>query len=63
MENLTKADEAANLTKAGEAAKKVGMSKSKLYRAAAAGKIPHYRFDGALRFDVEELRQWMKRGA
>jgi len=60
MENLTKDDEAANLKKVGEAARAVGLSRSKLYRAAAQGRLPCYRLDGAVRFDVQELREWMR---
>jgi excisionase family DNA binding protein len=49
-----------NLTKAEETARAVGLSRAKLYRGAKANKIPHYRCDGALRFDVEEVRAWVK---
>ena len=52
-----------NLMKAEETAKAVGLSRSKFYRAAKANKIPHYRCDGAIRFDVEEVREWMKEQA
>ena len=51
----------ANLTKANETATALGLSQSKLYRAAQQGRIPHYRLDGALRFDIGELRGWLHR--
>jgi excisionase family DNA binding protein len=52
-----------NLVSIDEAASAIGLSKSKLYKSAKAGKAPHYRCGRAVRFDVEELRQWMRQQA
>ena len=42
------------------AAKAVGCNRSTLYKAAQRGQVPCYRMGRALRFDVEELRAWMR---
>jgi excisionase family DNA binding protein len=55
VENPTK-----NLEKAKCAARAVGLTPSTLYRAAERGEVPCYRLGRAVRFDVEELRQWMR---
>lgn len=54
MSNLVSVDEAASAT---------GLSKTKLYKSAKAGKAPHYRCGRAVRFDIEELRHWMRQQA
>jgi len=51
------------LQKAKPAAKAIGCSASALYRKAKRGEAPCYRFGKALRFDVTELRLWMREQA
>lgn len=53
----------AELTAAGLAAKALGLDRHTLYRLASRHLIPHYRAGRALRFDVEELRGWMRQQA
>lgn len=38
-----------------QAARQLGISRSKLYELAAARKVPHYRIDGKLLFEAEDL--------
>ena len=49
-----------DLVKINEAAKAINVNKYFLYKAVASGKLFPYRAGRALRFDIEELRQWMK---
>lgn len=49
-----------NLEKAKSAAPAIGVKPSTLYRAAERGEVPCYRLGRAVRFDVEELRRWMR---
>jgi excisionase family DNA binding protein len=51
------------LVKAGEAARAVGLSLHYLYRLARAGVAPYYRAGRSMRFDVAELREWMRHQA
>ena len=48
------------LVKARSAAQAIGMSPVKLYRAAERGEVPHYRLGRSVRFDISELKDWMK---
>lgn len=48
------------LVDADEAAEAVGLSKFSLYRLAQTGRCPFYRSGRAIRFDVSELRAWMR---
>jgi excisionase family DNA binding protein len=48
------------LVKAEIAAQAMGLSKYFLYRLAAKGEIPSYRAGKAIRFDIDELRAWMR---
>lgn len=48
------------LVKARLAGEAIGMSPVKLYRAAERGEVPCYRMGRSVRFDVAELRQWMR---
>ena len=50
------------LQKVKPAAKAIGWSASALYKKAKCG-APCYRFGKALRFDVNELRHWMREQA
>lgn len=43
-----------------QAAKELGLSAFFLYRAAERTDIPVYRFGRALRFNVDELKEWAK---
>lgn len=52
-----------DLVKVEEAAKALGFSKPYLYKSAAAGAIPCHRAGRAIRFDVDEVRAWMKQQA
>jgi len=45
------------------ASRSVGLNKYTLYKLAGEGKAPCYRAGKAIRFDVEELRAWMKKQA
>ncbi|MGH7540180.1 MAG: helix-turn-helix domain-containing protein [Gemmatimonadota bacterium] len=50
------------LVKADEAAPVLGISRSTLLAYAAAGKVAHYRFGHAVRFDLAELLESARRG-
>ena len=52
--------ETSNLTKAEDTAYAVGLSKFTLYKLAKKNEIPHYRCGKAIRFDVNEVKAWMK---
>jgi excisionase family DNA binding protein len=53
----------AMLTDAKVTALGLGVSRFTLYRLAAARKIPTYRCGKAIRFDMEEIREWMRQQA
>lgn len=53
----------ANLVSVDVAAEALGIGRQFLYRAVASRGAPHYRAGRALRFDVEELREWMRKEA
>ena len=50
----------AELVKADPCARATGLNKHTLYKLAAVGSIPCYRAGRALRFDIAELREWMR---
>ena len=52
-----------DLVKVAVAAKALGLSKHYLYKGAAVGAIPCHRAGRALRFDLDEVRVWMKQQA
>ncbi len=52
-----------DLVKIATAAKAVGLSKFTLYKAVSSGRLKPYRQGRALRFDIQELRDWMKEQA
>jgi excisionase family DNA binding protein len=61
MKTIMKAmDATKGLEKVEIAAQAMGVSKFFLYRLAAQGQVPCYRAGKALRFDIVELRAWMK---
>jgi len=51
------------LLRAREAAQSLGLSQQTLYKHFEEGKIPGYRMGKALRFDVGELKNLMRRPA
>lgn len=53
----------AELVTVEKAARALHLNKYFMYREAAAGKLPHYRQGRAIRFDVDELRGWMREQA
>ena len=51
------------LVKIDVASKATGLSRNYLYRLSAAGKIPYFKAGKALRFDIVELKEWMREQA
>ena len=51
------------LVDARQAAKALGVSPFTLYRYAKQHRLPAYRCGKALRFDVDEVRDWMRQKA
>jgi excisionase family DNA binding protein len=43
-----------------QAAKRLALSPSKVYRLVAARRIPHHRFDGAIRFSESDLEEYLE---
>lgn len=43
-----------------EAAEYLGISRNGLYIQVRAGKVPHYRVGGSIRFDLDDLKAWLK---
>jgi excisionase family DNA binding protein len=43
-----------------QAAEFLGISRNGLYIQVRAGKVPHYRVGGLIRFDLDELREWLE---
>jgi len=43
-----------------EAAEFLGRGVNTLYLDCRAGRIPHYKVGGAIRFDLDELRAWLE---
>jgi excisionase family DNA binding protein len=52
-----------NLISAEELAPQLNISYRSLLRWAQLGKIPHYRLEKQVRFDPEEIREWLKEKA
>ncbi len=70
MERITRQEEDAStpqklLINIEEAAKMLSLSRPFLYRLVDEEKIPVHRFHTAVRFSVDELKQWLvdRRGA
>jgi excisionase family DNA binding protein len=40
-------------------AESTGYSVKTVYKKAAHGRMPHYRFDGSVRFDPIEIKEWI----
>jgi len=40
----------------------LSMSKSKIYEMVNDGLIPYYRICGTIRFNIEEIEQWISSG-
>lgn len=40
----------------------LSMSKSKIYEMVNGGQIPYYRICGTIRFNIEEIEQWISSG-
>lgn len=40
----------------------LSMSKSKIYDMVNDGQIPYYRICGTIRFNIEEIEQWINNG-
>lgn len=51
------------LVEAKEAARATGLNLYTIYKMASKGFMPVYRAGRALRFDVDEVRAWMKQQA
>lgn len=43
-----------------EAAEFLGISRNGLYIACRNGVVPHFKIQGVLRFDLDELRSWLE---
>lgn len=52
-----------DLSMAGPAARAVGLNAHTLYKLARRNLVPCYRAGRALRFDVDEIREWMRQQA
>lgn len=44
-----------------ETAEWLGISQSYLYRLVEADAIPHVRFGRAIRFDIKQLEDWLRK--
>ncbi|MDB4024009.1 helix-turn-helix domain-containing protein [Flavobacteriaceae bacterium] len=40
----------------------LSMSKSKIYKMVSDGLIPYYRICGVIRFNIDEIEQWISSG-
>ncbi len=47
--------------KVAELARLFGVTPQHLYKMAASGRIPSFRIAGAVRFDPQEIAEWLKR--
>lgn len=52
---------ATNLVQAKDLAHAVALSRFTLYKLAKSNEIPHYRCGKAIRFDINEVKTWMKK--
>ena len=43
-----------------EVAQAIGMHPTRVYRDAKAGRIPHVRIGRRVRFDEDDLRDWLR---
>ena len=51
------------LVDANKAARILGLSKQTLYKHFEEGRLPAYKLGKALRFDVDELKEFMRKAA
>jgi len=49
-----------NLVTVAGIAQALAVSRSMIYKWVEEGIIPHYRFGKAIRFDVSEIKEWLK---
>ena len=47
--------------KAGEIAKLLGVTRQHIYKMAADGTIPSFQLGAAIRFDPEQVAEWLRR--
>lgn len=47
--------------KVAEVADMFGVTQQHIYKMAASGQLPSFRVAGAVRFDPEDLAQWLRR--
>jgi excisionase family DNA binding protein len=43
-----------------EVAKMLGVSQQQIYKMVTAGRIPHFRIEGSIRFCPADLAEWIK---
>jgi excisionase family DNA binding protein len=58
IELLESKDEALNVQQVAEL---LGISKKKVYQMAATGKLPSFRIGKAVRFDAQDLAEWLRK--
>jgi len=51
------------LEKVDAAAKATGLNRFTLYKLAKRGLLPHYKAGRAIRFNVKEIKHWMREQA
>ncbi len=49
-----------NLLKVRDVQEILGLSRSQVYELVARGEIPHYRIGKAIRFDPQDLKDWLE---
>jgi excisionase family DNA binding protein len=49
--------------KVAEVADMFGVTQQHIYKMAASGQLPSFRIAGAVRFDPEDLAQWLRKKA
>lgn len=49
--------------KVAEVAEMLGVTQQHVYKMAASGQLPSFRVAGAVRFDPDDLAQWLRRKA
>lgn len=60
MNSKTQTHTNLKLISAAELAEKLNVSKSWVYQASHSKSIPCYKIGGHLRFDLEEVKEWIK---
>lgn len=58
MEKLTQPP----LVDASAVAKRLGVSRFRIYELARTGALPHVRIGRSMRFDPQQLEQWIEEG-